>query len=450
MLKPRRFLLPACGLAAALTLTGSLVMPTSTAAFSLIGESLDLGQRDFRVFNNFADAPANDNTIPHPNFPGQTGAVMAIWKAHSEWGSGARGGNGLGDGAASNPNLGDGDANFDNTFQGVALDTGGNNGNVHSAASLGGGVIAFTHTPIADGWKITYNEDFVWDDGPGVAPAGTIDLQAMATHEIGHTLGLGHSAVSNATMSASVSGNLSSTRSIEADDIAGLQAIYGLKTATKPEISAASGSTSTGGTLVLTGANFDAVGNEVWFTNSAASGEPLKLFGLSSSAGGTTISLTIPAGAAAGEVLVKTSGTSRTSLSNAFPLDVDSAPGAFELVGPGVAGAQGLSQLTASGDLSPGGGSFTMHAQLIAPGATGALFVSLSAGAVPFKGGTFYPVPLLLQVGVNADGGGQLSLPAAIPASFPPGTTIVTQAWFLDGAAVAGASGTNGLTLRVP
>jgi hypothetical protein len=43
-----------------------------------------------------------------------------------------------------------------------------------------------------------------------------------------------------------------------------------------------------------------------------------------------------------------------------------------------------------------------------------------------------------------------LSLPAAIPASVPSGTTLVTQAWFLDGAALAGASGTNGLTLLVP
>ncbi|MHC4845640.1 MAG: IPT/TIG domain-containing protein [Planctomycetota bacterium] len=438
------------GLAVALTLSVSLAVPTSTAAYSLLGESLDLGQRDVRVFNNFIDASANDNTIPHPNFPGHTGAVMAIWKAHSEWGSGPRGGNGLGDGVASNANLGDGGANFDNTFQGTALDTGGTNGNVHSAGPIGGAVIAFTQTPISDGWKVTYNEAFVWDDGPGEAPAGTVDLQAVATHEIGHTLGLGHSGAAGATMSPAAAGGLSMARSISADDIAGIQAIYGLASASKPEITGVSGPLTTGSTLVLTGQNFDATGNEVWFTDSAATGTPLKLTDVSSSAGGTLISVAIPSGAAPGDVLVKSSGTGGASLSNAFPLDVDGAPGEYRLVGPGVDGIAGNPQLTGSGDLTPGGSGFTLHGQLIAPSAPGVFFVALSESAVPFKGGAFYPVPILLQFDVDADVGGMLTLPASMPAAIPPGTTVVTQAWFLDGAAVQGASSTNGLTLVVP
>ena len=134
----------------------------------------------------------------------------------------------------------------------------------------------------------------------------------------------------------------------------------------------------------------------------------------------------------------------------AFPLRIDGPPGAFDLVGPGVPGLPGNSQLTGSGDLTPGGPGFTLHGQLIAPGAQGALFVSLGEGAVPFKGGVFYPVPLLLQVDLGADAGGMLTLPAALPASAPSGTRLVTQAWFLDAAATAGASGTNGLALVVP
>lgn len=445
-----RFVLLAGGLALALTLSVSVSLPTTTAAFSLIGGSLDLEQRDFRVFNNFQDPSANDNTIPHPNFPGHTGAVMAIWKAHSEWGSGPRGGNGLGDGSPSNPNLGDGGANFDNTFQGVASSPGGNEGNVHSSSGIGGGVVAFTRTPISNGWKIVYNENFVWDDGPGAASGGTLDLQGVATHQIGHALGLGHSGSSGSTMSPSITGTGVSQRSINSDDRAGIQAVYGVKSASKPEITGWSGSTSVGGTLVLTGVNFDAVGNQVWFTDEIASGTPLVLLGVPATAGGTTITVTIPIGAAPGDVLVKRAGTGGASLSNAFPLDVDSLPGEFRLVGPGVGGGPGTSQLTGSGDLSAGGGGFTLHGQLIAAGANGALFVALGEGAVPFKGGSFYPVPLLLQIGLSADAGGQLNLPTSIPASIPSGTTIVTQAWFLDGSALAGASGTNGLTLVVP
>jgi len=139
--------LAASGLALAVTTAVTLSLPTSTAGFTTIGGSLGLSQRDFRVFNNFTDSQANNNTTPHPNFPGHTGAVMAIWKGHVEWSSGPYAGNGLGDGVTSNPILGDGGANFDNTFQGTHTAAGGSNGNVHSELSGGsGGVLAFTET----------------------------------------------------------------------------------------------------------------------------------------------------------------------------------------------------------------------------------------------------------------------------------------------------------------
>ena len=81
-------LLAAAGLAAAVTVVSAFSLPTSTAAYTLIGGNLSLSQRDFRVWNNFSDASANDNTVAHANFPGQTGAVMAIWKGEDEWASG--------------------------------------------------------------------------------------------------------------------------------------------------------------------------------------------------------------------------------------------------------------------------------------------------------------------------------------------------------------------------
>ena len=74
----------------ALLLAGAalLILPVQRApGFSLIGDELTLGQRDFRIFDNFADPEANDNTTPDANFPGSSGAVMAIWKACVEWGS---------------------------------------------------------------------------------------------------------------------------------------------------------------------------------------------------------------------------------------------------------------------------------------------------------------------------------------------------------------------------
>src|SRR5690349_18626096 len=129
-----------CALVGGATLAvASSSAPVATAAFSTIGEPLDLTQRDFRVVNSFTDPQSNDNTVAQAEFPGTLGAPLAIRKAHAEWSSGPWAGTGLGDGSASNPVLGSGGANFDNTWQGVTP-AGGTNDNVHIALHLGGSV----------------------------------------------------------------------------------------------------------------------------------------------------------------------------------------------------------------------------------------------------------------------------------------------------------------------
>jgi hypothetical protein len=55
----------------------------------------------------------------------------------------------------------------------------------------------------------------------------TVDLQNVVTHEAGHFLGLAHSDVAGATMSRRAPVGETEKRSLEADDIAGLCAIYG-------------------------------------------------------------------------------------------------------------------------------------------------------------------------------------------------------------------------------
>ena len=79
------------------------------------GGQLGLAQRDFRIFDNFLDTQANDNTTPHLQFPGYAGAEMAIWKACVEWGSTLHG-DGSGD-PHQPSDLGSGNANFDPSFQ---------------------------------------------------------------------------------------------------------------------------------------------------------------------------------------------------------------------------------------------------------------------------------------------------------------------------------------------
>lgn len=66
-----------------------------------------------------------------------------------------------------------------------------------------------------------FDDANVWTDGGG---GGSIDFYTVALHEAGHALGLGHSTVVGSVMEAVYGG---ARRTLTADDIAGIQSIYG-------------------------------------------------------------------------------------------------------------------------------------------------------------------------------------------------------------------------------
>ncbi len=104
---------------------------------------------------------------------------MAIWKGCIEWGS-LHHGDGSSD--SSQAFIGSGQANFDPSFQGQATSTGNSNNNIHSQISgSSGGVLAYCETPISDGWRIRYYENWNWGDGPDSVNGGQMDLQSLAT-----------------------------------------------------------------------------------------------------------------------------------------------------------------------------------------------------------------------------------------------------------------------------
>lgn len=325
---------PGLALGAAALLLGPA--PDSEAFTTLGGGTNGLTQRDFRVFNNFADGQANNNTTLDPdNFPGWTGATRSIWKAAVEWGSFAHG---TGDGDPTQGQIGSGGANFDFYFSGEVTSQGGTTQNIVSAqGACTSGVFAFVSHPIGvgNGWVMRFCDDqWNWNDSTGFSGGGTIDIQGIATHEFGHSLGLGHSFFPTVMQPGTANGN--DTRSLFFDDQQGVRFLYGNREADKPRITDVSFDPVLA-RITITGSDFP-TGNsgQVWFTraNAVSTGTNpiLSVTGAQVAATGTNpnmvINVTVPAGCGPGDVHVRR-GTLNEGrlLSNGWPFN----PGTFTI-----------------------------------------------------------------------------------------------------------------------
>lgn len=366
--------------------TAAFLLAPASEAYSFTGVSLNTNLRDFRVFNNFTDPGANNNNTPDANFPGAQGAAQALWKAYIEWGSRLHG-NGNGD-PHQPAGLGSGGANFDVTWQGAALSVGNITDNVVSElAGSSGGVLAYTEWPgSGGGWRMRFYSGWNWDDGPGTAlPGSTFDLQGVGTHEFGHALGLGHTTAAGSTMLDTVVGNGVTQRSIAADDIAGVQARYGVASSTKPVITnAAMGPCS----LTITGSNFSLTSNEVWFTRAGfgLTHAPERLTNVPSN--GTTITVTAPVLAGPGDVLVKIPGTAASTLSNAWPVNpVTALPTSYCSTSPNSYDPFGAF-IGYAGSTSISSNNFTLITTSVPPSTNGIYYYGHNQTSSTFGNGT--------------------------------------------------------------
>jgi hypothetical protein len=72
-----------------------------------------------------------------------------------------------------------------------------------------------------------FNNSYTWDSYSGVLAASAVDFHRVAIHEFGHTLGLDHPDEHDQQLVAIMNSHLSDIDTLQPDDIAGVQALYG-------------------------------------------------------------------------------------------------------------------------------------------------------------------------------------------------------------------------------
>ena len=117
---------------------------------------------------------------------------------------------------------------------GASQASGGHLGDIRLGA-IGGfpsGVLAHAYEPGTEAYwgaggtitgDVHFNTAYTWVDNPN-ASSSQYDFYTVALHELGHSLGLGHSTVAGSVMQSIYAGG---RRTLHADDIAGIQTIYG-------------------------------------------------------------------------------------------------------------------------------------------------------------------------------------------------------------------------------
>ena len=106
---------------------------------------------------------------------------------------------------------------------------------------------------------IIFNQTYTWDSYRGANRGSPVDIQRVSLHELGHVLGLDHPDDAGQTVTAIMNSHVSSTDSLQTDDITGAQNLYG-PPGTQPNdsFSAAVNIILTGTSATLTGYNTNA------------------------------------------------------------------------------------------------------------------------------------------------------------------------------------------------
>lgn len=97
--------------------------------------------------------------------------------------------------------------------------------NASNASALATTYTWLSGSRMIDADIVFWDADFTFVTGTGGC-SGSFFIEDIATHEFGHALGLGHSAVSGATMYPSISTCSQQSRTLDTDDILAVLSLY--------------------------------------------------------------------------------------------------------------------------------------------------------------------------------------------------------------------------------
>lgn len=248
---PRRAV---CVAAAAIVLALAYVPEGVLRAFSVTGASFLSQGASYRINPNFTDASAGSASeqIQSVRLAAETWRLEGLSPFHFDY----AGTSSISSVAADGTNV------------------------VYYSNTDGGGALAVCYWWTSGGFTtnfdiIYYDRDgsfnFVWANNPN---SSQFDIRGVGVHEFGHALGLDHSAVSGATMFPSVGAGDLSPRTLAADDIAGVQSIYGVAAAPVPVVSSLSSSSGwiDGGQSIVISGQYFSSGASVTFGSVPATG----------------------------------------------------------------------------------------------------------------------------------------------------------------------------------
>jgi len=184
----------------------------------------------YATFSSWAAASATFLVNPHNADVADADAEAALQAAMDVWNT-------------------QGASNFHYSYGGrVADTTTGNDGrnviifrNASSGSALATTYSWWSGNSLIDADVVFWDGGFTFFTGTSGCSGGAY-IEDVATHELGHALGLSHSNVSDATMYPSISYCSQEFRTLAADDIAGVQSLYPkpINTNTAPTVSIAS------------------------------------------------------------------------------------------------------------------------------------------------------------------------------------------------------------------